>query len=86
MSNVKRVTLSLPSDLADNLTYLHRRIGVSKSAFVSSLLAQGVGDLRSLMEALPDNPSPEDVVRFRGASTELAEGRINHFRSQLEPE
>jgi len=84
MSTVKRITLSVPVELADDLNYVHRRMGVSKSAFVSSLLVQGVTDLRNLLETLPEHPTPEDVVRFRGASAELAEGRIENFRSQLE--
>ena len=83
MSTVKRITLSLPVDLADDLTYVHRRVGVSKSAFVASLLAEGVHDLRALLEQLPDEPTPEDILRFRGASAELAEDRIQHFRGQL---
>jgi len=84
MSTVKRMTLSVPVDLAKDIDYVHKRVGVSKSAFVSSLLAQGVHDLRELLESLPDEPSPDDIVRFRGASADLAKGRMEHFQSQLE--
>ena len=84
MSGVKRVTLSLPTELADDLSYVHRRVGVSKSAFVSSLLSEGVHDLRKLLESLPDDPTPCDLVRFRGESVALAESRIQHFQDQLE--
>lgn len=83
MSTVRRITLSIPVDLADDLSYVHQRIGVSKSAFVSSLLAEGVGDLRALLESLPDNPSPDDIVRFRGESAALVDSRVASCRSLL---
>lgn len=84
MSTVRRVTFSLPIALADDLDYVHRRVGVSKSAFVSHLLGEAVRDLRKLLESLPPDPSVEDLVRFRGASAELTERRVANFLSQLE--
>lgn len=83
MSTVKRISLSVPVDLARDLDYVHRRIGVSKSALVSLLLSEGLSDVRALLESIPDDPSPDDILRFRGASAELASARVNHFKSQL---
>tara|TARA_R100000664_G_C2740771_1_gene129303 strand:+ start:1236 stop:1493 length:258 start_codon:yes stop_codon:yes gene_type:complete len=83
MSTVKRITLSIPLDLAEDLDYLHKRVGVSKSAFVSSLLGEVCGDLRDLLESLPDEPSPDDIVRFRGASVELAQNRIARIQQRV---
>ena len=83
MSTVKRVTLSLPVDLVDDLAYVHHRVGVSKSAFVSSLLGECVHDLRRLLEELPDQPSNDDLLRFRGASAALAEERVRFYRDQM---
>lgn len=84
MSTVKRVTFSLPVELALDLDYVHRRMGVSRSAFVASILAEGVRDLRQLLESLPEHPTPDDVVRFRGNSIALVDQRIDDARNQLE--
>ena len=84
MSSVRRITVSIPNQLALDIDYVHKRIGVSKSAFISSLLVEGVSDLRALLESLPDNPSPDDLVRFRGASAEMVSGRMKGYQDQLE--
>lgn len=83
MSTVKRITLSFPVDLVRDLDYVHRRLGVSRSAFVASIVSDGVRDLRELLETLPPNPTPDDVVRFRGNSIALVDQRIDDARSQL---
>lgn len=83
MSTVKRITLSVPIELARDLDYVQRRMGVSRSAFVSSILADGVRDLRELLESLPEQPTPDDVVRFRGKSIALVDQRIDTARSKL---
>ena len=74
---IKRVTLSLPDDLAKDLTYIHRRIGISKSALVASLLSDAVPDLRALLEQLPPEPDDKDLLRLRGASIDLITQRMN---------
>ena len=83
MSTIKRISISVPVQLADDLNYVHRRIGVSKSALVSTLLAEGIGDVRQLLESLPDEPTPDDLVRFRGESARLAESRVHRLRDML---
>jgi hypothetical protein len=62
---------------------VHRRIGVSRSVFVGSLLAEAVHDLRLLLEAVPDDPSPDDLIRFRGESARLALDRVQSLRDRL---
>lgn len=74
--NVKRRTFSLNPDLDEALTYLHRRLGVSKSAVVNELLTGPAMDLCGLMQEVPEKPTPEDVVRLRGRSVELVKERM----------
>jgi len=69
MASLKRVSLSIPGELADNLDYISRRLGVSRSAFVTQLLLEGQLDhLASLLASIPEQPSEADVKRFRGDS------------------
>lgn len=84
MSTVKRISLSVPVALAEDLDYIHRRVGVSKSALVSELLTTGIGPLRELLETLPQHPTPDDLVRFRGASAEVAQARINALQTLID--
>ena len=84
MSTIKRLSLSVPLDLAADLDYVHRRIGVSKSALVSELLSPGLRDVRLLLESLPDDPTPDDLVRLRGASADLVADRVDRYQSQIE--
>lgn len=75
--NVKRRTFSLDPDLDDALTYLHRRLGISKSAVVNELLTDPVRDLCVLMQEVPEQPTPDDIVRLRGRSVELVKERLS---------
>lgn len=69
MSSLKRVSLSIPIGLADNLDYISRRLGVSRSAFVTQLLLEAQLDkLASLLASIPEQPSEADKRRFRGDS------------------
>lgn len=66
---MKRVSLSLPEPLVDDLDYICRRLGVSRSGFIASLLQQAdMASLRALVSNIPDQPNDEDVKRFRGSS------------------
>jgi hypothetical protein len=80
---IKRVTLSFPPELASDLNYVHRRIGVSKSALVSVLLGDALRDIRQLLESLPDEPDDKDLKRFRGASAVLVRERISNFQETI---
>lgn len=69
MASLKRVSLSIPGELADNLDYISRRLGVSRSAFVTQILIEGDLDhLASLLAHIPEQPSEADIKRFRGDS------------------
>lgn len=76
-----RVSFTIPAPIRKDLDYLADRLGVSKSALVSELLGVPLGDLRELMEMVPDNPTAEDVVRARGKSNSLIAHRLRNLRS-----
>lgn len=69
MSDMKRVSLSLPKSLVDDLDYICGRLGVSRSGFIASILQQAdMPSLRALVSHIPEQPADDDVKRFRGSS------------------
>ena len=76
-----KISITLTPELLDDLAYLVSRTGVSRSALISSLLEEAVPSMRRVMEQIPVNPTPADVVRFRGASAEIVRERLETIRS-----
>lgn len=82
MAASKRVTISLPSDIADDLSYIASRLGISRSAFLAQLLTEAnLGKIRALLSTIPDDPSDGDVKRFRGESRQFVEDRMSQLQS-----
>lgn len=79
----KRVTLSLPPELVHNLTYIAERMKVSRSALVSELMVEPIGDLYRLTKAIPEDLHTADkdtVKRARGDSLALIEARMDSLQ------
>lgn len=76
-----RMTFTVPPSIRQNLDYLSTRMGVTKSALVSELLTTPLGDLRDLMEMVPENPTEADLLRARGKSNQLIAARLRSLRS-----
>ena len=83
MANIKRLSLSVPPEVASDLNFVHRRLNVSKSALVTTLLQDGLRDFRLLLESLPPEPDDQDMKRFRGASAELITNRMASLRQDI---
>lgn len=83
MANMKRVSFTLPPAVVDNLNFISRRLGVSKSSVVGDLLGKGLSPLAELLRVLPadSTSAPDDVIRrLRGASGEQIRGQLEHLR------
>jgi hypothetical protein len=81
--NMERLSFSLPKSLARDLTYMAKRMGVSRSALVGQLLAE-VPSLAAVMRLLPESgATADDVVRARGASVALVNQRVAEFRGLI---
>lgn len=78
--NCRKVTLSIPPALVEDLDYISGRVGITRSALVVSLMSEPIQDLRGLVEMVPDNPTPEEVVRLRGKSHSIVEERVSSLR------
>lgn len=75
-----RMSFTVPPSVRRDLDYISARMGVTKSALLSELIATPLGDLRSLLELVPDNPTEADMVRARGQSNELIVQRLQSLR------
>lgn len=76
MAKLARVSYTLPPQMVKDLAYLSGRIGVSRSALLADLSAEPLADLRALVEQIPANPTPADIVRLRGRSEEVVQRRL----------
>lgn len=77
MPQIKRVSLSLPPDLVDDVDYICARLGLSRSGFIAQLLLNlDIKSIRSVVQNVPEQPTDDDVKRFRGASED-------YFREQI---
>lgn len=76
-----KISITLSPDLVDDLAYLVRRTGVSRSALISGLLGDALPPMRELLEQVPIDPTPADVVRFRGSSAAIVRERLDSVRS-----
>lgn len=78
--NLRKISITVSPELAADLDYVAGRLGVSRSAIISELLVAPVSDMRAMLDQLPLNPTPADVVRFRGASAEVVRDRLTNLQ------
>lgn len=76
MSKTNKISVSLASQLVDDLDFISKRTGVSRSAIISEFLLEAVAETRKVFEMIPPNPTPADMVRMRGESEEVIRQRL----------
>jgi hypothetical protein len=76
----RKFSVSLPPQLVEDLDYLSSRMGVTRSALIASLMAEPTHDLREMVEMIPENPTPADVLRLRGRSESIVNQRVESLR------
>lgn len=79
-----RTTISFSEDTLNDLDYLASRLGVTRSALVNSMLSDTVSDLRQLVEEVQENPTQDDLKRFRGKSADIVNQRVHRLRQQVD--
>lgn len=77
----RKIHVSIPDTVVEDLDYISKRMGITRSALLSNLIAEPTYDLRTLMETVPENPTPQDIMRSRGASASLIKKRLDDFSS-----
>lgn len=78
-----RVTFVLDKHTAEDLAYLSRRMGQSRSALVREVLAAPVSGMAEMLRSVPDNPSPADVRQLALTGLELVEGLMDPSLEKL---
>lgn len=77
--NSKRVTITVPTDLLLSVDRISRRMGVTRSALIVTLLREFSRPLTKIVDSLPPEGSEAteaDLRRFRGASAEAISEEI----------
>lgn len=77
-----RATFVLSKSANDDLAYVSRRMRQSRSALVREVLEPGISDMAALLRALPENPGPSDLAKFRGAAV----GRVDEIAAMVRGE
>jgi|Deesub1362B_J571_1020462.scaffolds.fasta_scaffold15651_2 predicted DNA-binding protein len=78
--NLTKTSLSLPPEMVDDLGYLAKRMGFSRSAILTNLAREPISDLRKLVSSLPENPTKADILRSRGASKKVITKRLDELK------
>lgn len=78
MARLRKITISVPADLVDDLDYMSGCLGVSRSAVISQLLCEPVGGIVGALRDIPPPASPADDLRYRGRSELVIRERLEH--------
>ena len=81
---VSKISVSLPTQLVEDLDYLAGRTGVSRSALIGELLTEAVSEVRKILELVPPNPTPAEMLRMRGQSEEAIRSRLESIKGMTD--
>lgn len=85
--NLSKISITVPPELVDDLTYICGRTGVSRSALIAELLSEAVPTMRKLLEQVPLDPTQltgPEVVRMRGDSQQIVRERISDLEGMAD--
>lgn len=74
--NLARATFVLSRTAYEDLAYLSRRMGASRSALVREVLEGPVGEMATLLRSVPDVPNEEQLDLFRAEARKLVAGYV----------
>lgn len=79
----RRVTLTLPVTLVQDADYVAGRLGITRSALLSEVITDTLSPLSSMLSSLPDQPTPSDIKRLKGASVVYIKEQVTNALEQL---
>ena len=81
MANLKKISVTLPAELSDDLTRASKRLGVSRSALLATVLE---GALPPVMAITENMPSPDDVASMQRYTREKSLELTKMFNTSME--
>lgn len=81
---MSKISVSLPPSLIEDLDYLAGRTGVSRSALIAGLLTEAATEVRKILELVPPNPTPAEMLRMRGQSEEAIRTRLETLKGMTD--
>lgn len=81
---MSKISVSLPTQLVSDLDYLAGRTGVSRSALIGELLSDAASEVRKILELVPPNPTPAEMLRMRGQSEEAIRTRLESIKGMTD--
>jgi hypothetical protein len=81
---VRKITVSLPEEVVSNLDHISKKMRISRSALLSSLLASGLPGLVEVVDCMPDAGvefTGSDARRLRGVSGKVIGAEISRLIS-----
>lgn len=84
MANTQRITISLPNKVVDDLNFISKTAGMSRSAFLSALLTESLPPMIPLVQIAASGSKDGDSRRYRGAAIEFIDAAISRLASGSE--
>jgi len=81
--NLARATFVLSRTAFQDLAYLSRRMGASRSALVREVLEQPVAEMAALLREVPENPNADQLDLFRLEARRLVAGYVASVDEEL---
>ncbi len=82
--SVKRVTLSLPIRVLDDLDFVSKTLGLSRSSFVSGMLSSSLPPLVPICHNMSSKDSSGDSKRYRGDAKEEIKTLVQNLQDLAE--
>ena len=79
-----RASFTLEPHVLQKLKFVADRMGISRSACLNQLLGSPLSDLAEMLEAVPDSPTVEDLLRARGKSNAMILKRLGHYMNLID--
>lgn len=83
-TNSVRVTLSFPPGVLSNIDFVSRALGVSRSAFVSALMADVLPPLLPYARIVSSELSEADARRYRGEFASELNSMVERLNKGME--